>query len=270
MVDANLRAANPDNYQLPGKVSVWVRSKGSAEAADWRELGNIIDPSLAPTIETLQHFSQRRGRRSKDREEISGRSVAFNLTLDEINLDNLKYMFASDEDPTDSTVDVHESKTFPNPGGTAPNNTVTLGDEEIDPDTMIVRNAALEEDATPFVEDTDYSVDYGTGIVTILPGGALNDEADVTTLHFQYVRNVETVKFTGWSGNLVEVECKFQVLTTGGLQYVITAANATIKNNGDFTIGDGQDWQKIPITIEVLEDTNGEMVNIHVIDAEEL
>lgn len=272
MVDANFRAANPDNYQLPGRVSMWFRKKGSSDEADWKEFGNIIDPSIAPQIERLDHFSQRRGARAKDRSEISSRATQINFSIDELNLHNLQFAFGSIVDPTDDTLEVHDSKTVTNPGGTAPDNEVSLGENDITDGSLIVRSSNLEDEVT-YTEDTDYTVDYATGILTILPGGALNDaseETGVPQLHAKYTRNVETQSFTCFDGTEIEGECQFQVLTKAGMQYVLKANRCTVKNNGDFTIGDGQDWQKVALTVDILVDDDGNLVTSHKINDKEL
>jgi hypothetical protein len=269
---SNLRAANPTNYQIVGRVSLWFRKKGDTNVADFFEFGNIIDPSFAPLIERLDHFSQRRGVRAKDRSEIISRSATLNFTIDEINQTNLLAAFGASETPEDAELALHDSKSFDNPGGTAPSNTCDLNEEDIDEGTVVVRTAGIEEEET-FTEDVDYSVDYADGVITILPGGALNDpdeETGIPKIHVYYQKTVETVKSEIFDGTEIEGEAQFQVLTKGGAKYAIQCGNVVLKNNGDITYGDGQDWQKIALSLDILEDTNGELGQLHRVSEGEL
>jgi hypothetical protein len=266
---SDLRAANPTNYQIVGRVSLWFRKKGDTEAKDFFEFGNIIDPSFAPLIERLDHFSQRRGVRAKDRSEIISRSATLNFTIDEINQTNLLAAFGSSETPEDAELPMHDSKSFDNKGG---DTECDLDEEDIDEGTVVVRTAALEEEET-FTEDVDYSVDYAEGIITILPGGALNDpdeETGVPKIHVYYQKTVETTKAEIFDGGEIEGEAQFQVLTKGGIKYAVYCGNVVLKNNGDITYGDGQDWQKIALQLDILEDTNGELGQLHKVSEGEL
>lgn len=265
MVDANIRAHDARNYQLPGRVSLWFRKKGSTNDADWRELGNVIDPTLAPQIERLDHFTQRRGVRAKDRSLVSSRSAQLNFSIDEINLHNLQFAFGNIDAPTDSTVDVNDSKVKANPGS---GGTINLGELDIEDGSVVVRNTVLEDEVT-YTAGVDYSIDIATGIITIL-AGALASSVDVPEIHVFYRKNVETQQFKLFPGTDVEGEAKFQVLTPAGMQWVAVFKNVTIKNNGDIGIGDGQDWQKIALTLDILEDDDGDLGTLHTVYSEEL
>lgn len=272
MVDANVRSADPRNYQLPGRVSLWFRTNGSSLDADWKELGNIIDPTFAPQIERLDHFSQRRGQRAKDRSEISQRGGTISFSIDEINLHNLQFAFGSAAAPVDDSVDLLESKVLTNPGGSAPDNTIDLAEIDIEVGSVIVRSSVLEDEVT-YATPADYTVDEATGIITIAPGGALNSadpDTGVPEIHVFWRKNVETQKFEIFDGTEIEGEAQFQVLTKGGMQYAIKCARVVIRNNGDITIGDGQTWQQIALQMDILEDANGQLGNMHQIYTGEL
>lgn len=267
-MEQNLRGANPLNYQLPGRVSLWVRSKGSTEDADWREVGNVIDPSLSPQIERLDHHSQRRGARAKDRSEIQSRGGTLNFTVDEFNQHNMQYALGSNNSSSEDTIDMLDSKTHDNPGS---GGTIDLKEEDIEDGSVIVRTAAIEEEVT-YTVDVDYSVDYANGTLTIL-GGALADadtETGVPKIHVFYRKNVESTKFEIFDGEEISLKAQFQVLTPGGLKYAFVFNNAVLKNNGDFTLGDGQDWQKVQLSLEILEDTDGKLGYCHLVSEGEM
>ncbi len=273
---ANVVSGNPRNYQLPGRVSLFFRKAGSLLDSDWVEFGNIIAPSIAPLIERLDHFSMRRGVRAKDRSLISQRGGTLNFSLDEINLTNLQFAFGSIALPTDKVISVNGGKLKDNPGGTAPNNTINLKVTDLNPGSLVVKSAHLElVDVVTFVEFADYTINFATGIITILPGGALNINdvlipGGVDEIHVFFRKDVEVQQFEIFSGAEVEGQARFQVLTKGGLQVVFDFLNVSVRNNGDFTIGDGTTWQEIPISLEILEDEDGELGRIGIVKQDEL
>lgn len=270
---ANVRAADPRNYQLPGRVSLFFRKAGSLLNADWKEFGNIISPAIAPLIERLDHFSQRRGTRAKDRSLISQRGATLNFSIDEINLENLQFLFGSTATPTDKVIQVNDSKIEVNPGA---NGVVDLKVTDLVPSSIIVRTAHLElVDTVTFSEFVDYTVNPATGLITILPGGALADNdplspTGIDEFHVFFRKDAEAQQFEIFSGDEIEGQARFQVLTKKGAQYVIDFLNVSVRTNGDFTIGDGTVYQEIPLSLEILEDTDGELGRINLIKADEL
>lgn len=267
MVDANLRAANPANYQLPGRVSLWFRKKGSSALADYKEFGNIISPAISATIERLEHFSQRRGARAKDRSLVSSRSAQLNFSIDEINVHNLAFAFGQADDATAGTVDVNESKVFTNPGS---GQEIDLGDTDIKVDTVVVRDTFLGDSPNTYVSGTDYTLNIATGKLTIDAGGDLASGGAATELHIFYQKTVDTQKFEIFDGGTVEGTAKFQVLTPEGLQVAFEFGNVSIINNGDITIGDGTAFQEVALSMEILVDDEGVLGTCHVIEEGEL
>ena len=270
---ANVVSGNPRNYQLPGRVSLFFRKAGSLLEKDWVEFGNIIAPSIAPLIERLDHFSMRRGVRAKDRSLISQRGGTLNFSIDEINLTNLQFAFGSTAKPTDKVISVNGGKIVDNPGG---GKTINLKVTDLNPGTLVVKSAHLElVDVVTFVENVDYTINFATGIITILVGGALNINdvlipGGVDEIHTFFRKDVEVQQFEIFSGAEIEGQARFQVLTKGGLQVVFDLLNVSVRNNGDFTIGDGTTWQEIPISLEILEDEDGELGRVGIVKQDEL
>ena len=261
----NVKAGNPENPAVAGRVSVWHRKKGLTSEADWKEFGNIIDPNIAVEIERLAHLSTRRGTRAKDREVISSRSGRLTFKIDELNKSNLQFVFGSKQDAEDDTLAVNEGKIVDNPGGTG---TVELGESEIS--SVIVRSISEEDTEVTYEDGVDYTVDLANGILTVLNTGDLNDATLVPRFHVFFQIEVETQSFEGFDGSEIEGEVKFQCLTPEGLKWAAVAKNTSVRTNGDISIGDGGTWQEMSISIEFLEDTNGELVRIHLPKAEQI
>jgi len=265
MADRNIKPSDPRNYQLPGSVCLFFRKKGSTSYADWKSLGNIIDPAIAAEIERLEHFSQRRGLRAKDRELVSERSATLNFSIDEIARDTLEYMFGTEDAHSDSTVNVPNEGVFTNPGGGF---SIDLGPnaDGLIAASVVVRGINLEPAAGPTVYATpaDYTVDAPNGEIDITVAGAL--DPGPSEVHVFWEKTVNTQKFEIFPGDNVEGEAKFAVMTPGGIQYVLEMKNVSITNNGDITIGDGTAFQEVPLSLNILADVNGELGTLHIVD----
>lgn len=264
--DINLRASDPLNYQLPGDVSLMFLPEGKTAEADWEDLGDIVSSSLAPSLKQLEHFSIRRGQRAKDRVIVSERSAQLNFSIDEINTHNLKKAFGIIGDPTAETVERHDDKIVVNPGPDAPNNIIKIKRLDITPGSVVIRRPQLSEDQTPFVEGTDYTVDYPAGEITILDSGALADKDLFPKLHVQWSENFASNAYEIFPGTETRGSAKFQIFTPGGIKYMAVFNNVIIKNNGDINFGDGSTWQQIPLTMDCLVDEDGVIGMLHVID----
>lgn len=263
MVDANIRSHDERNYQIPGRLCLFFRKRGSTDQADWKSLGNLVDAALAPVIERLDHFSNYNGQRAKDRNLVSERSATLNVTIDEINRDNLQFAFGSDEGHSDSSVDTFHTVVKKNPGA---GNDIQLPFTSLKVGSIIVRSIGLEPPETTFTPGAgnDYTVDEAAGTITILAGGALDGgDAEV---HVFFEKTVDSQKWEIFSGEEIEGEAQFQLLTEGAAQNVWTFGNVSIRNNGDISFGDGTTYQQIPLTLEILVDEDGEIGTEHLID----
>jgi len=263
---ANAVSADPRNYQLPGKVAMWFRKKGSTSYADWKEFGNIVTPSIEPLLTYLDHWSQRRGQRSKDRHIISERSAQFNFAIDEINLDNLMFMCGYSGTPQANTYLRNNKKNKTNPQG---GNVIDLGETNIVGASVVVRDVRLENPTT-YTLTTDYTVNAATGEITIVAAGALDNPA-IEEVNIFWQKQFTTQSFELWPGEEIEGEARFDVFTPGGLQEAYELPNVVVKNNGAITQGDGTTWKEVPLQLEVLTDEDGELGHGHVVnEADEL
>lgn len=263
----NVHGADPRNYQLPGRVCLFFRKKNGA-VSDWRDLGNIINPGISPNITRLDHFSQRRSERVKDRSLISERQALLNFTIDEINRDNLRLLFQQPGATTPGATIIPLSKIHKNPGSLGVINLGVISLEAIG--TEVVRDTLQEDGGTIFVGGgVDYTYNPALGTITIAAAGALMDASEATgtpEIHIFAQKSVDTEKFEIFPGSEVEGEAKFHVISPNGIQYQIEFGNVVVRNNGDFTIGDGTDFQQVPLQLDVLADSNGQLGTMHVVD----
>jgi hypothetical protein len=89
-------APNTDNYTVPGGIKLFVDT-GSGE----RDLGNIVEIDLEPGSDVLEHFTNRPGKRTKDKEIVLEDKLMINFTMDEPNLENMRLFFRGGDDIAD-------------------------------------------------------------------------------------------------------------------------------------------------------------------------
>jgi hypothetical protein len=154
---ANLRAHNPDNYEVAKRLQLFARPHGSASAADWISLGSVKNVQIDSESTPLEHFSNYLGARAKDREETIERRLRIDFTLEEMNVPNLKLALGRgfrDSEAGPSTKDMKHDQTVTNPGA---GGTIDLGKTDIK--NVIVRSPSLEDDETydelAFTDSTD-------------------------------------------------------------------------------------------------------------------
>lgn len=271
----NLRSHDERNYLTPGGVRVFARKLGSSLESDWKDLGDIEDPSFSQDVQTLQHHTTYHGVRKMDREIEVGRTMQWAVVLHEWNLNNLRFFFGSIDEPilTQSHFTVRKTKVVTNPGS---GGEINLPHEDILAGSVVVRSTLLEEvDETIYVEDTDYSVDTYNGKITILAGGALAtpDEAQNNEeIHILWGKSVESQAFEIAKGTEVEVELIFQMIDedSQSLPWGLVVANGRILPNGDLSFGDGTDWSGIPLILRALADDDGNNPTLHLINIDEL
>ena len=267
MADENVRASDPRNLLVVERASLWLREYGSTDAADWREVGSIVNVRMDPQDTRLAHFSNRRGARVKDREIITERTLGVDFDLEEMNLHNLQYAFGDAEDPSAGVKDMKESFIRRNPGATL---TIDLGHTDIK--NVIVRSTALDGAEVTYVEGggNDYTVDLPSGVITILAGGDLEDETTVPEVHIFFEKELTSQNFRLFPGQEIEVEAQFQILGNGGAKQIYSFEKATLKVAGALQFGNGDSFQSVPMRLEVLADAEGELGEGALIDEGEV
>jgi hypothetical protein len=265
---ANARAHNPENYQVAQGLQLFGRKKGSTSAADWISMGSMLGVSFNPEDERLEHFSNYRGARRKDREIVTQRKLSIDFTLEEFNLHNLKLAFGRGfEAAAVGTKDVKFDKTVKNPGG---GQTIALGQTNIK--NVIVRSVSLKDPVT-YVEGVgnDYTVNLATGVITILAGGDLELPGTVPQVHIFFEKEVDVEKFELFPDQTIEAELQFQILGKGSAPQVYGPfENAVLKNNGSISIGDGSAWDSIPMRAEILVDAETEIGDGAIVNSGEI
>lgn len=256
MPNVNLRGADPRNYLVPGRVAVWFRREGLTAESDWQDLGHVLEPVITQDVERLDHFSNRRSERVKDRSIVTERQMRLSFRGDELNMDNVRLALGGSAAAVDGTTTVRDAKILKNPGNGL---TIDLGVTNLA--AVVVRSEGLETPVT-YVSPTDYTVVLATGIITIA-AGALANAGTVPRIHVHYSKSVNTQKFQVHDGEEIKGEAVFQVLGKGGERYQLAAKNVLVTVNGDINFGEGSSWQEFPLSMEILADEDGLMPTFH-------
>jgi hypothetical protein len=128
---------------------------------------------------------------------------------------------------------------------------------------------AVHADGVAIFDGTgDYSVNLTTGIITILwaAAGALEDEATVPKIHVFFEQEQDVEEFELFDGEPIECQLQFQYGKGDEVEQVFGPyANAILKNNGPIQIGDGSDWQEMPMQAEITVEAGGSFGTIGVV-----
>lgn len=259
----NVKAGDSRNYGVAKRASLWFNLASDGSDAGWEEFGNLVDLSAVPDISELEHESNRRGARTRDRIEISQVKLDLKFKVDEVAASILMKAFGGQGGKGASTVTLRDSKIVANPGGG--NSLASIGTSLA---TVIVRSTNQEGAVTTYTGGgTDYSVNLTTGVISIIASAALDSIVTVPEIHVYWTKSVATEKFTLFNGTPIRGQAQYQVLTESGARIVITLTNVTIKNDGELTFGTGEKWIEMPLSLEALADSSGVLGYFHVIDA---
>ena len=97
MAQTYYEGGSPSNYTIGG-VRVWFDrllddSTTPVRYEGYRDLGNVVESSFEEAIDLLEHFSSRSGTRTKDAELVTKVGEDLVVTLDELNVYNLRSYF---------------------------------------------------------------------------------------------------------------------------------------------------------------------------------
>ena len=227
------------NY-FAGGTRLYVQKAGTTGLLD---LGNVINPSISPATENLEHFTSRFGTRRRDRREQTQRSYSISFTLDEFSPENLALVFsAGSGDPTalaqtaqtDFTEDI----------------TVVLN-RGIRLTYRKVSNVTIGD--AHGVEGETFRVDCKAGIITFLSGHTF-ENGEVVTVEY------DAAAISGWQlnpGVMTGIQqldsVVFLMIGVDGNVHEWNFISATLDVEGDLSFPDA-DWASVGFVIDVLDD----------------
>lgn len=189
---------NTDDYNLGRGILYFAPLDSNDVPKDYRDLGNVTDFKLTPSVETLEHKSSRSGLKITDKEVTLSEKWEVSFTLDELNFENLALFMSG------------QANQRTNDGGTALTGSGNLvvyeqgrwydlykdangrpttdpqGDRIYDIGTVTIEPSG---GGTAYTEGTDYKVDHVMGRIFIIDGGSITGSASGTAYDLDIAAN---------------------------------------------------------------------------------
>jgi|SRR5579862_2353089 len=168
----NVKPADSRNPSVSKRASLWFLPFGQTGEANWKEFGNLIEPALNPAVTYLEHYTNRRGAKTRDRIEISEVKADFKFKIDELATEILQKIFGSSVTKASSTATLRDSAIYNNPGS---GGAIQLPSDGLS--SVIVRATNEEGNEVTYTADP-----LTTDTTDITAGGTLNNTTDPVVL----------------------------------------------------------------------------------------
>jgi len=235
-------------YTVAGGIKLFFQEgTGGAAGLGYRDLGNLVNPSIGSEITKLEHYTSRSGQRQKDKTNVQQSAITINFRFDEPNEFNLRWAFL---------------------GGTmtaVSAGSVTITRELVQLEDTTAKAVALTMASSPnviieaisgipmtYTVTTDYTIDQANSTITRVGGGAIADgEFVMVTYDAQLPAHN---KFPVLESPILSGAARLIMLPTTGQQLVWDIPSVTLAPDGEFTLDD-QDWAAIDMVLDCLADT---------------
>lgn len=221
---------------------------GTQTAGGERFLGNCSEVTINSEVSELDHRSSTEGRMKKDFSVVTGVERAGSIVTDDMDKKNLAIfaLGAATTTSVSSATAVSETIVDVQQGLTYQVGTTTArpeGARKLASLTVMV-GAGLKTLAT------DYTVDLDLGRITIVTGGGIAADADIIVAYNQTAHSVVRIEagFTRKEGAL-----RWISNNPDGPQTDYFFPWVKLGPNGDLSLVAAEDWNTIPIGIEVFE-----------------
>jgi len=249
-----------NNYTLGrGELFFGKFKTGTQASVGEYYFGDTKELSLTTSSETLDHFSSDYGMKEKDATVTlqTTRSGAFKT--ESIKPENLSFFFLGTKEIV-ATVAAASQTSIIAPADVVQGYTYQLGVSAANPsginkvDTVVVKNTITP--TTIYALNVDYSVDPGTGRVTVLEGGAITDGTGIT-IGFGIAASSRSRIISG--NQVIEGALRYISHNAQGEQRNYFMPRVKITPDGDFALK-GDTWQELGFKIEILKKTGLEAI----------
>ena len=247
-----------NNYTLGRGQVHFARFKPGTQTPDgFFYIGNTPEFSLTIESETLDHYSSDEGIREKDDSVPLEVNRTGSLTTDNINPKNVAlFFFGSDSIVTQATVasddelfEAIKAEHSYKLGVTTSNPAGYFGIDET--------GFAVSDGTDTLVADTDYTMDFNNGVLTLLPGSTLAVDGADLTVTYAVAGSSRSRVISG--SEPVEGAMMYITKNPKGSNSVFFMPYVKITPNGDYALK-GDEWQQIPLSLEILKPTAGEAI----------
>lgn len=246
------------NYTLGrGKVYFSRFKTGTQVPEGFNYIGNTPEFNLTIESENLDHYSSDAGIREKDDSVPLEVSRTGSFTTDDIQPENVALFFFGEKSTVTQAIVASAPETFTD---VVLGRAYKLGITDSNPTGYMGINATgfgIVVDATPLVEDTDYTVDLANGIVTLLETATNVVNGDDMVVTYAVAGSTRDRVISG--STPVEGAMMYVANNPKGANFNYYLPYVKITPNGDYALK-GDEWQQIPFNIEALKPTNGEAI----------
>lgn len=236
----------PANYTIGG-LRFFFDELVLSQYQGYLYLGNIVTGAITPTVDNLDHFTAKSGKRLKDRRVTREVGMGFNITLDEPNAAAMNlFMFGSGVSevtaaPATAVTGLpfvavnNEPFTLPHKGAT----------------TIVVKDSS----ATTAVLNTDYTVTDLLGYKQIkrMSASTVIIAGEACTVDYAYDKPAHR-SFNPATRTLREGRALVQGVSDIGNEFEWEIAYCSLAPSGDFSYND-QDWSQFQMTLEILDNS---------------
>ena len=225
-----------------------------------RYLGN--SPEFNATIETenLDHFDSDHGINEKDASIPLSTNRTGSFTTDNIDPENVALFFFGSKAVLTVAATTVAAELI---NGVSQGLAYQLGMTDTNPSgarlitSVVVKDA--DTPATTFVLNTDYTVDLALARITIVEGGGIDEDANLTVAYS--ISASSKVQIISGS-SAVSGALRYIAFNPEGQQLDWYMPYVKLSPNGDYALK-GDEWQTIPFSIEILKKTGREALYIN-------
>ncbi len=248
------------NYTLGrGKVSFSRFKTGTQVPAGFYYIGNTTEFNLTIESETLDHFSSDEGIREKDDSVPLEVTRTGSLITDNIDPKNVALFFFGTDSTVTQAVVASSTETLTD---ILKGHSYKLGVTPSNPTGYFGLNptgfeASIAAGGTDLVLNTDYTVNFDTGVITFLDTSTLAVDGVDVEVTFAVRASTRDRIISG--SNPVEGAMMYIAFNPKGRNFDYYLPYVKITPNGDYALK-GDEWQQIPFNIEALKPTAGEAI----------
>ena len=238
--------SNPRNPFVSSKFNTWFERLVGGVYRPIMPLGNIVDSSLAITIEKLEIKSNQDGLDAKWKIIAIGRGATAKITINELVKENFELCLGSSARQTGQSVTypIKEKKSFVA-------GSLTLANYPIQAVKSIL--PILGDDEWAEGVTGDYEVNETTGVITLPVGSAIGANEEVWIWYTVTQANV--AKYAILSDLDIEGRLTFTKLgTDAGPKRVIWIPSVKIVADGDIAMNPKTEEAKVSLSCEFQED----------------
>tara|TARA_Y100000593_G_scaffold83521_2_gene157510 strand:- start:14246 stop:15028 length:783 start_codon:yes stop_codon:yes gene_type:complete len=248
-----------NNYTLGrGKVHI-ARLDAQGNPGGFRYIGNTPEMNLNIESETLDHYSSDEGIREKDDSVPLEVNRTGSLITDNISPDNVALFFfgskstvtqASVASATETLSAIEAGRSY-KLGASPSNPTGYFGISETGFDV------AVNGGGTALVAGTDYTMDFDNGVISFIEGSAVATEGADIDVTYEVAGSTRSRVISG--SEPVEAAMMYITKNPKGEDCTFYMPYIKLTPNGDYALK-GDEWQQIPLALEILKPTNGEAI----------